>query len=118
MHIARGAGGNKPLFLLFQEYALESSDVREKYNSKVFQWYQRRLRSICDGQPFDEAKPAKTWQEAWDRTKERARDKLHRIGEKTVNLAHRADARLTRSRKVGRAWKKIRNKTDEEAAAD
>ncbi len=113
MHIARGAGGNKPLFLLFQEYALESSDIREKYNSKVFAWYQRKLRALCDGTPFDDAKPAKTWGEAWDRTKERAKDKLQRINDKAVNLAHRADARLTRSRKVGRVWKKIRHTGEE-----
>ena len=39
MHVAKGCGGNRPLYLLFQEYALESSSIKEKYQSKVFQWY-------------------------------------------------------------------------------
>ena len=36
MHVARGCGGNQTLYLLFQEYGIESSDIKDKYNSKIF----------------------------------------------------------------------------------
>ena len=48
LHVAKGCGGNRPLYLLFQEYSLESGTIREKYQSKIFQWYRKKHRSLCD----------------------------------------------------------------------
>ena len=48
LHVAKGCGGNRPLYLLFQEYSLESGTIREKYQSKIFQWYRKKHKSLCD----------------------------------------------------------------------
>lgn len=82
-HIAKGVGGNRPIYQLFSEYQLESSDIKEKYNSKIFLWYRKKHRSLCDGTVLLEKRPPKTWGEAWDRTVERVGNKLNRAGTKT-----------------------------------
>ena len=61
---------------------------------------------------FDEPKPPKTWGEAWDRTKEKTKEKWHSTSDKTSTLAHKVDQRLLNSKTVGSVWKKLR-KADE-----
>ena len=39
MCIAKGCGGNRPIYMLFKEYDMESKEYKEKYTSRAFQWY-------------------------------------------------------------------------------
>ena len=112
MHVARGCGGNRPLYQLFKEYELESGDIKEKYNSKVFQWYRRRLQCLCDGTVSQEDAPAKNLGEAWGRTKTKTKAAWASTGEKTSSLAQRADQKLLSNRVLGGLWKKIRKVED------
>lgn len=100
------------MYQLFYEYNLESGTIQEKYQSKVFQWYRRKHKSLCDGTYFDEAKPPRNWGEAWDRTLDKTKEKLQHTSEKTSSLAHRVDQRLLNSKTLGSMWKKLR-KADE-----
>lgn len=36
MSVAKGFGGNKPLFNLFKEFGIENESIKEKYESKAF----------------------------------------------------------------------------------
>jgi hypothetical protein len=82
--------------------------VKEKYNSKAFIWYRRKHQSLCDRTFFDEPKPAKTFGEAWQRTKDKSIEAVHKVGDKTSSLAHRIDQKLLKSKTVGGIWKKIK----------
>ena len=114
MHIAKGCGGNKPLYMLFQEYALENCTHRDKYTSKVFQWYRAKHLALVDGVEFSEPKPEKKFRQFFIDAKEKVKDKARRASFKSACLAHRADQRLLKSNTLGRMWKKIRKHDDEQ----
>lgn len=57
--------------------------------------------------PFDEAKPAKTWDEYYETKKEKTKEKLMKIEDKSHNLAHRIDRKILKSKTFGGLWKKV-----------
>ena len=57
--------------------------------------------------PFSEAKPAKTWDEFYEHKKEKTKEKLMKIEDKSHNLAHRLDRKMMKSKTFGSLWKKV-----------
>ncbi len=114
MHIAKGCGGNKPLYMLFQEFALENCTIRDKYTSKVFQWYRNKHQALVDEKEFTEPKPESKFRQFLVDAKLKMKDKARRASIKSACLAHRADQRLLKSNTLGRMWKKIRKHDDDQ----
>ena len=107
MSIARGVGGNRRLFEHLKEYELEKKEISEKYNHQAFHWYRRLHAALMISAPFSEAKPAKTWDEFYELKKEKTKEKLMKIEDKSHNLAHRLDRKMMKSKTFGSLWKKV-----------
>ena len=44
-------------------------DIQKKYKSSCIKWYKRKHLAEMDGKEFEEAKPAKDWNERMEKTK-------------------------------------------------
>lgn len=91
LHIEPANGGNRPVLNLFKEFAIENCPMKDRYESKIFQWYRSKHHALAEGRPFDQVKPEKTWSQFFTETKLRAEAKVQRASFKTACLAHRAD---------------------------
>lgn len=68
--VAPGIGGNKLFYSYLQEYeGLASLSIEKKYSSDQVKWYMRKLASHLDQKVFTEVKPAKDWDERFERAK-------------------------------------------------
>lgn len=62
-------GGNKALFEILKEYAIENEALLDKYKHPCIKWYQKSHVAKMDGAQFDVPKPPKDWNERYELTK-------------------------------------------------
>ena len=109
LHVARGCGGNQPLYQFFQEYELDAKTIKEKYSSRAFAWYRKRHYALCEGTTLSEERPSKNWNERLDKTKSKSKEIASEISTKTSALADK----VAKSKTFSGIWRKLRGKKDE-----
>ena len=118
MSLAKGFGGNKPLFEHLQYYRLDKQqDIKIRYQHRALQWYRKRHLAFMEGSTFTEERPVRNMEEAYALSKK----ELGVFGSSVSKTAGETQQKLKAMKlgtKMGSFWKSITKKKAKDASLE
>ena len=80
-----------------KEHNIHGLPIAEKYNKAAAKWYLKKHLAALDGAKFDEAPPAKDWNEAFMRTQNKIITVSEKYEKKFTNIGNNIEKKFDES---------------------